>query len=65
MQPAQQIISKALSSADGETVSVHLSSGQTIEGTVTTDDEGTATITETGGTVWTVPAAYVTAVGVA
>lgn len=42
----------AIEAASG-TVKAHLHSGQTIEGTASRDDD-VVTITEVGGTVWTV-----------
>ncbi|MGC9408282.1 hypothetical protein [Streptomyces sp. DZ1-3] len=65
MNSAQQIINTALRGAEGDTATLHLHSGQTIEGTISDGAEGETIVTETGGAVWHVPVAYIAAVGTA
>lgn len=65
MDSAHQIISSAAAAADGATVKAHLHSGQTIEGTFDRNTDGTVTIADTGGTVWTIPVTHIAALGTA
>ncbi|MFJ8191102.1 hypothetical protein ACIQ8D_15215 [Streptomyces sp. NPDC096094] len=65
MDSAQHIIGSAAAAADGATVKAHLHSGQTIEGTLDRNGDGTVTIADTGGTVWTIPVAHIAALGAA